>query len=277
MAIDFSKKTVAELDAMGLFPAAGETDEAFSARLEKLSRELEAIQNRQSDLEDLIQQSRPLSPEVRAAADRLTWEKYRFRADWVPGWYSSRQTGFFSAGILLEIDGWLPLVFLHGKFAVRKRRIGYNDAETLAHELVHAVRTVFPFSVYGEYFPCQVHASAFRRQVGNIFRRWYWPFLLFGGIAAVPVLAAAESIFWFIPLAGPLLVVARELWIRKRLRKAADNLRRAGMEPLPVLLRLSDQEISEVALLTPDMLAVKKNSSSRWKHFTEDFRLVKKD
>lgn len=138
-----------------MFPVPAESDGAFAARLEILSGELEALQNGSSDLLSLIGGSRPLSGEIREAAGRLTWEKYRFRAEWVPGWYSSRRTGFWSAGILLEVDGSLPLLFLHGKFARRRRRLGYDAAETLAHELIHAVRTAFPASVYEEYFPAR--------------------------------------------------------------------------------------------------------------------------
>ena len=273
MAFDFRKKTEKELDAEGMFPAPAESDGAFAARLEILSGELEALQNGSSDLLSLIGGSRPLSGEIREAAGRLTWEKYRFRAEWVPGWYSSRRTGFWSAGILLEVDGLLPLLFLHGKFARRRRRLGYDAAETLAHELIHAVRTAFPASVYEEYFPCQIHASAFRRECGNLFRKWYLPLLLFGGAAAAPVLAAAGSAFWILPLAGPLLVIGREFQIRRRLRKAADALRREGAEPLPVLLRLSDREIFDAAALSPAEFMKRRNCSRRWQRLLERFPL----
>ena len=118
MAAEIRKRTISgspdELDAAGFFPVPGETDEQFASRLETLSGELEALRDGSSDLLPLLRQSRPLSREVRDAANQLTWETYRFRADWVAGWYSSRRTGLFSAGILLEVDGALPLLFLHG-------------------------------------------------------------------------------------------------------------------------------------------------------------------
>ncbi len=273
MVPEFRKKTEAELDAEGIFPAPSESGGAFAARLEKLSVELEALQNGSSDLLALIRQSRPLSREVREAAARLTWEKYRFRAEWVPGWYSSCRTGFWSAGILLEVDGSLPLLFLHGRFSRGSRRWGYDAAETLAHELIHAVRIAFPASIYEEYFPCQIHASAFRRECGNLFRRWYLPLLVFGGAAAAPILAAAGSAFWGVPLIGLLLVIAREIQIRHRIRKAADTLRREGAEPLPVLLRLSDQEIFEAAALSPAEFAERRKRSHRWQTLLERFPL----
>ncbi len=273
MRFEFWQKSTSELDAAGLFPSPAETDEQFADRLRQLGGELERLQEGGSDLLTIIQQSPPLSREVREAAARLTWEKYRFRADWVPGWYSSRRTGRFSAGIVLVVDGVLPLLFLHGNFAGKERRMGYDAPETLAHELVHAVRSAFPVSLYEEYFPCQVHASAFRRVCGNFFRRWYLPLLLFGGVAMVPILAAAESLCWWLPLIGALLVIGREMQILYRIRRASKKLQLMGMEPLPVLLRLSDQEIYETAVLPPDVLAAKRTASLRWKRFQENFPL----
>ena len=272
MALDFWKISAAELDAAGLFPVPGETDEAFLTRLEQLSGELKALRDGSSDLLPLVRRNLSLSPEVCDAAARLTWERYRFRADWVPGWYSSRRTGFFSAGIVMEIDGVLPLIFLHGKFSRRNRRMGYDAAETLAHELVHAVRIAFPPSAYEEYFPCQIHASALRRYIGNLFRRWYFPLLLFGGTAVALILAVTGlSFWWFLPLSGSLLIVLREFQIRRRIRKASKILRMAGADPLPVLLRLSDQEISEIGGLTLQEMVARKGRSPRWRRLMENF------
>ena len=176
---------LAELDSCGLFPAPEETLEQFRSRLGAMFQELEAIRNGSSELQELIGQAPPVSGELRRKADQLTWAKYRFRAGWIPAWYSTRQTGFFSVGILLEVDRRLPLLFLHGGFRRRKVRRGYGAAETMAHELVHAVRCAFPASAYEEFFPCRMSGSRFRRMVGNLFRRWYLPALLFGGIAYV--------------------------------------------------------------------------------------------
>ena len=137
---------LAELDSCGLFPAPEETLEQFRSRLAAMFQELEAIRNGSSELQELIGQAPPVSGELRREADQLTWAKYRFRAGWIPAWYSTRQTGFFSVGILLEVDRRLPLLFLHGGFRRRKVRRGYGAAETMAHELVHAVRCAFPTS-----------------------------------------------------------------------------------------------------------------------------------
>ena len=165
----------------------------------------------------------------------------------------------------------MPLLFLHGGFRRRKVRRGYGAAETMAHDLVHAVRCAFPTSAYEEFFPCRMSGSRFRRMVGNLFRRWYLPALLFGGIAAVPVLAAAELPGCAVPLLLPLAVVLRELILARRLRRAERVLRRAGLEPLPVLLRLSDREIAGLAATLANEIPAAWQSTFRWRMFRERF------
>ncbi len=264
---------LAEFDSAGLFPAPEEETGAFSDRLHRLNIELESLSRGDSDVQDLLSSSPEIPASLRAAAEELTWKIYRFRADWVPGAFSSRETGFFSAGVLLEVDHLLPLIFLHGAFVRRNRRGGYDAVETLAHEMVHAVRIAFPASAYEELFPCQVHASRFRRMAGNLFRHWSVPLFFFGGIAASAVLAAMSCNGWFLPLALPLLTAVREGELRRRFQKASSNLRLAGVEALPVLLRLSDREIREIAALSPGTIAEKGNSSPRWRMLLDRFRI----
>ena len=259
-------------DSSGLFPVPGETGEHFTGRMERLHGELEALRSGSSDLQEMVASLPSPPPDVLEKSVELTWKIYRFRAEWVPVRCSSKQTGFLSAGVLLEIDHLLPLVFLHGAFADRKKRMGYDASETLAHEMVHAVRTAFPPSVYEEYFACQVNASAFRRTVGTLFRRRELPLLFFGGVAAAPVLASVGVSWWFLPLLLPLGVVLREVFLRIRLARAAEHLHQAGLAALPLLLRLSDGEIREIAALAPEEILAKSESSDRWKRLLMQFR-----
>ena len=259
----FSSCTPDELDSAGLFPASGETPEAFAERIARLEQELDGISADRA-FQVLIADSPEILSALREEAENLTWGKFRFRAGWVPAWYSARQTGFLSAGIQLEADNLLPLVFLHSGFIRKQRRLGYDAAETLAHEMIHAVRIPFPGSAYEEYFPCQMSRSAFRRNVGNLFRKWYLPLLFFGGLALAPVLASLETGIWYAPLIFPLLILLREIQIRLRLARAAANLRHAGLNPFPVLLRLSDSEIFELARCSPGEIPGMAKKSSRW-------------
>lgn len=267
----FSSCTPDELDSAGLFPASGETPEAFAERIARLEQELDGISADRA-FQVLIADSPEILSALREEAENLTWEKFRFRAGWVPAWYSAARTGFLSAGIQLEADNLLPLVFLHSGFIRKRRRLGYDAAETLAHEMIHAVRIPFPGSVYEEYFPCQMSRSAFRRNVGNLFRKWYLPLLFFGGLALAPVLASLETGIWYAPLIFPLLILLREIQIRLRLARAAANLRNAELNPLPVLLRLSDSEIFELAHCTPEEIPGMAKKSSRWKFLLGKFR-----
>lgn len=267
----FSSCTPDELDSAGLFPASGETPEAFAERIARLEQELDGISADRA-FQVLIADSPEIPSALREEAENLTWEKFRFRAGWVPAWYSAARTGFLSAGIQLEADNLLPLVFLHSGFIRKQRRLGYDAAETLAHEMIHAVRIPFPGSVYEEYFPCQMSRSAFRRNVGNLFRKWYLPLLFFGGLALALVLASLETGIWYAPLIFPLLILLREIQIRLRLARAAANLRHAGLNPFPVLLRLSDSEIFELARCSPEEIPGMAKKSSRWKFLLGKFR-----
>ena len=181
---------------------------------------------------------------IREAAERIVSDLYDIRPSWVPAYLSTRETGHCSAGVttiyLTDEGQCAPVIFLSGAFRMKLRHRGYDAAETLAHEMVHAVRTFLPDdSAYDEYFPCQVHKSRFRRMAGNIFRKWYIPVLFFCGLT-FSVLHPAFLIL-------PLLVLLRELQLSARIRSAAAKLRELGLRPLPVLLRLSDSEIKSLA------------------------------
>ena len=185
-----------------------------------------------------------LPPGIREAAERIVFDLYGIRPSWIPAYFSTRETGHCSAGIttiyLTDEGPWAPVIFLSGAFRTKTRHRGYDAAETLAHEMVHAVRAVFPDdSAYDEYFPCQVHKSRFRRVAGNFFRKWYIPVLFFCGLT----FAVLHPAFLILPL----LVILRELQLSARIRSAAAKLRELGLRPLPVLLRLSDSEIKSLA------------------------------
>ena len=185
-----------------------------------------------------------LPPGIREAAERIVFDLYGIRPSWIPAYLSTRETGHCSAGVttiyLTDEGPWAPVIFLSGAFRTKTRHCGYDAAETLAHEMVHAVRAVFPDdSAYDEYFPCQVHKSRFRRVAGNFFRKWYIPVLFFCGLT----FAVLRPEFLLLPL----LVILRELQLSARIRSAAAKLRELGLRPLPVLLRLSDSEIKSLA------------------------------
>lgn len=218
-------------DELGLLLAPDESFGDFLARLDAMRRDNEYRG---------MDSAQELPPGIREQAEQLTAERYGFRPDWLPVFCSTRETGRFSAGITLIFDNGLPLVFLAGAFLKKRNYRGYSAVETLAHETVHAARAAFPSrSAYDEYFPCMIHASRFRRLAGNLFRRWEIPAIFFVGLT----LSVLHPGF----LVAPLLVLLREWQLRRRLHAAAEKLRSLGLRPEPVLLRLSDGEIRQLA------------------------------
>ena len=196
-----------------------------------------------ADEPELPPDAAELPPGVREAADRIVFDLYGIRPSWVPAYLSTRETGHFSAGVTAiyfsDKGPRAPVIFLSGSFRTKTRHRGYDAAETLAHEMVHAVRAEFPSEAYDEYFPCQVHKSRFRRMAGNFFRKWYIPVLFFCGMT----FSVLRPEFLLLPL----LVLLRELQLSARIRSAANKLRELGLRPMPVLLRLSDGEIKSLA------------------------------
>ena len=230
-------------DELGvLFSPADESLEDFRSEIEKKRQELQL--ELPSGEPELPPDAAELPPGIREKAEQIIFDLYGIRPSWVPAYLSTRETGHFSAGVtaiyLRDGKPWAPVIFLSGAFRSKPRHRGYDAAETLAHEMVHAVRTGFPSdSAYDEYFPCQVHKSRFRRVAGNFFRKWYIPVLFFCGLT----FSALRPEFLILPL----LVLLRELQLSARIRSAADKLRELGLCPMPVLLRLSDKEIKMLA------------------------------
>jgi hypothetical protein len=219
------------LDEQGLLIAPQESPEEFQKRLTAMHAEW--------DYEPPAD-ARPLPGGIREEAEHMvSYHLYGASPRWIPVYCSSVETGRFSAGVTLILEKIVPIVFLSGAFLNKSRHRGYDAAETLAHEMVHALRIAYPVSVYEEYFPCQVHKSRFRRLAGNLFRRWEIPVLFFCGLT----FAALHPVFLLIPVAALL----REIQLHLRIRSAAKKLRELHLRPEPVLLRLSDKEIKTLA------------------------------
>lgn len=262
-----------ELDDAGFFLAPDESVTQLTERLSALADGLSLLPE-EPLLTKLTADAAEVSGTLRDRAYELTSQKFRFRMKWIPVWYSSRQTGIFSAGVLLEIDRILPLVFLNNGFSGKGKYMGYDAAETLAHEMIHAARIAFPASAYEEYFSCHVNRSAFRRAVGNLFRRWYLPLLFFGGLTIAAFLLAAGWHFWFALLLPSVLLFIREIILHRRIRAAGEKLHRAGLDEA-LLLRLSDSEIFALSRSKPEEIMLKKNESLRWAMLLEKFRSEK--
>jgi hypothetical protein len=254
-----------ELDRNGFFWAPTESLDQYIERIESAQQMLEELTS-DPELRAQLDGAKEVPTELKDAANKLLEEDYHFRMDWLPAWYSSKQTGRLSAGIQLAVDGALPMIFLNSGFERRQRYRRYDAKETLAHELVHAARIAFSHSAYDEYFPCQTSSSGFRRFVGNFFRCWEIPTLFFGSLLIAVCLGVLYIQFWPLFLLPPIAILLREFLLRYRIRAAEKFLWNAGIHP-NAILRLDDAEIKMLANAPPDDLVVGRfiEKSLRWK------------
>ena len=266
---------LAELDDRGIFMAPDETWENF---VERVCRFLQALREfrdgtRLESLPGNIDFGKKIPDGVTADANNVLKKEYNFTLSLIPGFYSRRETGRLAAGVLLEADEILPLIFLHDGFSGKKNFRGYDRSEVLAHELTHGARMFFPDSCYEEYFTCRLYNSPFRQLAGNFFRSRYLV-LAFGAGFFAEAVSLDSGILWgalFFLL--PLLIFLNEARLLLKLKKAKEKLLQLHLDPLPVLVRLSDREIFLLSHLSPDECRELEKNSLRWQMFFKKFHI----
>ena len=234
-----------KLDARGFFMRPNETFESFCGRVNALCSGYGKILDELSKTVDL---TRPVPDTDKTAALDILENVYRVRPDWVRAFYSAKEVGRFSAGVQLEINGSYPVVFLHGSFAERRTRFLYGRDETLAHELAHAVRLPIGDSPFEEFFACQVHASGFRKFAGNFFGRIGVPILCLGlFLISETLLLLGMPLAAVVPFVCFCAVIGREMRFVRAVSKTLKLFKQSGYDALPMVLRLSKNEILFVA------------------------------
>lgn len=254
-------------DSIGMFILPGETAAAFAARAERMICEIDSLGAGTSKYMEFCKGSESVDNSICEAAVGITEKAYGFRADWVPAFKSGRRVGLLSEGILYEIDGVLPLIFI-------RNPNGRNAAAVLAHEICHAARMGFGESIYDEWFPRNVEPSLFRRIFGNFFRNWKIPSIFFASAMAsaclfalgLPLLGIAAAV----PMAATVAVEARN---RAVLAEARKKLVAAGLAPLPILFRMDDAEIFSIAKSESpkDWVSRAAEKALRWKIYKARF------
>ena len=262
-------EALAYFDSRGFFIEPGESAEEFAQRLSKLLGEIEALGAGRSRFESVYSGAGEVSEGLISKACKLTWSLYRFRADWLCAKVSARRAGFLTAGILYELDGFFPIVFLRDCSRPSAPKI-------LAHEMCHAVKIPYPESAYCEYFPRLVEGGAFRRLFGNIFRTWKVAFGLFGfaSFSALFFALGAPCLGALLSLV-PLAIIIREFYLRGVLRKAGARLESFGLMPLALLFRMADCEILDLAKSKNPRAWLEKRleTSPRWKMYARSLSL----
>ena len=267
-------KILDELDSRGIFMCHHENWETFVKRVSLLLQALREFDkgNIPEPLPKIINFSHKISEQLLDGANELIREKYKFTLPWTPCFFSRKATGCFSAGVQFQVDEFLPLIFLQDAFAHKENHLGYNRREVLAHELTHAARMFFPDSRYEEYFACLFYSSAFRQAAGGFFR--VLPMVAGGMGLFAGVLSLVSGIYWGeLFFTVPLYFLYRELKRILQLKKAREKLLQLHLDPLPVLVRLSDSEISLLAKLSVDTWMKTAENSIRWKLFSRKFHL----
>ncbi len=171
-----------ELDSHGIFPAAGESDEKFRARLLKEYEYVESVNSanekillwQSDDGKDKLEvrEIDRIEKELFEPAWELTRNLYGFAVDYVRGFYLFDKVGLLWGGCSLYDDETQMKIFLlRPAFRNKKRFLIYNRTELIAHELCHCARQVLRDNDIEEYFAYQTAESPLRRYIGNCFIR----------------------------------------------------------------------------------------------------------
>lgn len=267
-------KILDELDSLGIFMCHHENWETFVKRVSLLLQALREFDkgNIPEPLPKIINFSHKISEKLLDGANELIREKYKFTLPWTPCFFSRKATGSFSAGVQFQVDEFLPLIFLQDAFAHKENHLGYNRREILAHELTHAARMFFPDSRYEEYFACLFYSSRFRQAAGDFFKAVPMVAGGMGGFAGV--LCLVSGIYWGgLFFTVPLYFLYAGLKRLVQLKKAREKLLQLHLDPLPVLVRLCDSEISLLAKLSVDAWMKTAENSLRWKLFFRKFHI----
>ena len=288
--------TLCELDRRGLLLGARETLDKYAARLECLRRNIQKMEDSLEaescfQIDDLtLQAEERIDASQFSEARDITDSKYGFSIDWVPGFYINPRMGWLFGGCAFYFfPDFFAVFILRRAFASRQRWLIYDRSELLAHELCHVARLPLQSHQYEEQFAYQTSTSAFRRAVGGTFRGAGDSLLL---LAPTFLLLAAQICRLFLwaaipiwPFWGLVLLAAAFLFTRghlsqKRLKKARQNLQKAGISATdPVLFRCTDKEIDELADApenqATDIISRWQQSAPRWQVITQ--RFLKKD
>lgn len=235
------------LNRQGLVPGPNEAPEAFVQRAERVFEEREES--------------------TCAAATALTLELFDFQAHWVKVVYATRSLRPWEAAATWVKSGEAPII------AVRKKpsRL-YSQGEVLAHEMLHAMRAGFPRSKYEEVLAYFTSKNRWRRSFGPLFHAAWESTLT---LILCTLAFALEMCFPHhqglalllpVSLAGVLLL---RLWHRHAVvAKALRSLSRVTRWPIPLLVRLTDEEIEMCAQGVDIKAYAQKQDCLRWRMIT---------
>lgn len=171
---------------------------------------------------------------------------YQVRPDWVEIEYSNKGLHFWEAACVWQDQPKMQLkpIFL------KKNYLGYSRKELIDHELVHLVRSEFHSPIFEEVLAYQ-SSKRLRKYFGPIVRnpRESKGFVFFLAIIALFSFWSPFSILLLLPILG---YAFYRLWrtqsIFQKARKVLSSVANDTLA-LPILLRLTDEEIQTIAKL----------------------------
>lgn len=191
-------------------------------------------------------------------AHDITEKLYRFQLKQIPIFYSKKSLFPWQAGMLWSYQRLSDPPFP----VIQIRKQGHpKEVEMLAHELVHAARFSFKEPFFEEFLAYQTSSSKLYRFWGPIFIFQQEPLIciIIFWLSFFSFAYLEKSFFLWIPFFLSFALLARLLCLHAVFFLAKQKIRKGGVQnELPLLLRLSDKEIFQMAILGP-LKFLKKN------------------
>lgn len=282
------------LDAAGVIPGAGETQEAFFSRAQRIFDTQRQLFNSLScdgkgKIFDGIEIDieRKVEDWLLDGARQITEDIYAFKVEHVPGFYLSKSVGPLWGGCLIgdpDID--LAVFFLRDVFKEKEKWLFYSRTELGAHELCHAARYAVNDSQLEEYFAYATSSSKLRRYLGNCFISDMDALLFVFPALLLPLAQFIQLMFfphlwmwpfWIIALFYPCRLLIRNHRARQIVNRARKVLAEAGVcKPDAVLFRMTSDELKELGRIenTEEVLQYIQNKAAgelRWKVIKKRF------
>ena len=277
--------TLADYDGCGFLLGADESPEDFVKRLRLFQQNAQKLEDAllkdgKYDVEGIVVTSDERIPQkLFSNIAKHTWKLYRFRIDWVPGFFIDPSFSLLFGGCAFcSYPDFFTMFIIRRSFKTQEKWLIYNRDELLAHELCHVARIALLSEEFEETFAYQTASSPFRKLIGGIFRRQTDSFL-FLGVTFILLFAQILRTQWlhaipiwpFWSLVGLVFVwlLARHALHCKRLNKARQHIAALFGEEdaLPVMFRCTDAELHRFADTPPNSLKswILEQTSLRWK------------
>lgn len=269
--IDDKPETLLALDRRGLLAGAGESVEEYLARIRKLQRNMDAMENALSkdghyEIEgiEVVSKDR-IKPSFFDSANAQCLELFGFAADWVPAFFINPSFSFLFGGCSFSfLPDFFAMFIIRRSFKNSQRWLFYGRDELMAHEMCHVARAALMSNAYEESFAYCTSKSSFRKYIGGIFLSQWDSFMLLGStfvlllaqVCNVFLLRLPMWIFWLLPPIVLAWLMLRYWRLRRRMAKAQATLATMyGDNATKVLFRCGDDEIDALAKGTiPDAL-----------------------